>query len=168
MKNIILIGMMGCGKSTCGKLLARALEMDFLDTDKAIEDKAGCSIPEIFEKRGEAAFRRMELEMAWSVAGRGDLVVACGGGLPLQAEAISPLKAGGAVVYLERDPEEIFDQVSMEGRPLGQGTKREFAMRALQRDPVYRQWADLVVPSQATPEETVELAIRRMYGEGIL
>ncbi len=168
MRNVILIGMMGCGKTTCGKLLAQALEMDFADTDGVIEEKAGLSIPEIFAQKGEDAFRRMELETAWALGGRDGLVVSCGGGLPLREDAMKPLKAGGAVIFLERDPAESFDQVSMEGRPLGQGSKRDFLMKYAQREPVYRRWADLAIPSQPTPEKTVELMIRGMYVEGIL
>lgn len=168
MKNVILIGMMGCGKTTCGKLLAQALDMDFVDTDTAIEEKAGLSIPEIFAQQGEDAFRRLELEAAWSLGGRDGLVVSCGGGLPLREDAMKPLKAGGTVIFLERDPAEIFDQVSMDARPLGQCSKREFLMKYAQREPVYRQWADLAIPSQPTPEKTVELMIRGMYVEGIL
>ncbi len=168
MKNIVLIGMMGCGKTTCGKLLAEALEMDFVDTDVVIEERAGLSIPEIFAQKGEDAFRRMELETAWAFGGRDGVVVSCGGGLPLWEDAMKPLKAGGVVIFLERSPAEIFDQVSMAGRPLGQCSKREFLMKYAQREPVYRRWADLAVPSQPTPEKTVELMIRSMYSEGIL
>ncbi len=168
MRNVILIGMMGCGKTTCGKLLAQTLDREFVDTDAAIEEKAGLSIPEIFAKKGEDAFRRMELETAWSLGGRDDLVVSCGGGLPLREEAMSPLKAGGTVIFLERDPAEIFDQVSMAGRPLGQGSKEDFLQKYARREPVYRRWADIAVPSQPTPKETVGLMVGKLRKEGIL
>ncbi len=168
MKNVILTGMMGCGKTTCGRLLAQALDMDFVDTDGAIEEKAGLSIPEIFAQQGEDAFRRMEVETARALAGRDGLVVSCGGGLPLREEAMAPLKGSGTVIFLERDPAEIFDQVSMAGRPLGQGSREEFLQRYARREPVYRRWAEWTAPSQATPKETVALILQKLRGEGIL
>ncbi len=168
MKKVILIGMMGCGKTTCGRLLAQALSMDFVDTDAAIEEKAGRSIPDIFARDGEDAFRRLEVETAWTLAGRDGLVVSCGGGLPLREEAMKPLKAGGTVVFLERDPAEIFRQVSMDARPLGRCSQEEFLRRYAQREPVYRRWADLAIPSQPTPKETGALILRSLYAAGIL
>ncbi len=168
MKNVILIGMMGCGKSTCGKLLAQALEMDFVDTDKAIEDMAGRSIPEIFAQDGEDAFRRFELELARTLAQRDGLVISCGGGLPLREEAMSPLKASGTVIFLERDPAEIYEQVSMAARPLGQCSREEFLARYARREPVYRRWCDLKTRSQVTPAETVGRMVQSLRMEGFL
>lgn len=168
MKNIILIGMMGCGKTTCGRLLAQELHMDFVDTDAAIEEEAGRSIPEIFAQDGEDAFRSMEAEMARRLAGRDGLVVSCGGGLPLREAAMAPLKGSGTVIFLERDPAEIFGQVSMAGRPLGQGSREEFLEKYALREPVYRRWAELTVPSQPTSKETVARMVETMGREGIL
>lgn len=163
MKNILLIGMMGCGKSTCGQLLADKLGREFVDTDTLIETRQGRSIPDLFACYGEPFFRTLERETAKELAAREDLVVACGGGLPTVEEAMAPLASTGFTVFLERDPAEIFARVSMSGRPLGQEGEAAFLARYAKREPIYRRWADLVIPSQATPQETTQLIL-----EGIL
>ena len=155
MKNIVLIGMMGCGKSTCGRLLAQRLGREFLDTDALIEAREGRTISDLFATDGEEYFRAKEREIGEELARRQGLVIACGGGLPTRPEAIAPLKESGIVVFLNRDPEEIFDSVSMADRPLGQAGKEAFLERFRQREPMYRQWADRVISSRSLPEETV-------------
>ena len=157
MKHIVLIGMMGCGKSTCGRLLAEKLGRDFVDTDALIEDKEGRPIPDIFANHGEAFFRELERQTAVELSRREGLVIACGGGLPTVEAAMDPLAGSGLVVFLERSPQDILAHVSMDGRPLGQEGEAAFLARYAQREPVYRRWADLTVTSQATPEETVNL-----------
>ena len=154
--NVVLIGMMGCGKSTVGKLLAEALGFTFVDTDQYIEEALGRSIPDIFAKEGEAFFRDQELGAAEELAlGKGQ-VIACGGGLPTRADSIASLKYSGTVIFLRRDPGEIYDNVSMGGRPLGQQGREAFLERYAGREPIYQAWADHVVEVQATPEETVQ------------
>ena len=159
MKNIVLIGMMGCGKSTCGQLLAKTLGREFVDTDALIEAKEGRAIPEIFARDGEDFFRALERNAAVELSAREDLIIACGGGLPTVGEAMKPLADTGFVVFLERDPAEIFRQVSMAGRPLGQDGETAFLARYAQREPVYRRWANLTVESQPTPQETANLIL---------
>lgn len=156
MKNIVLIGMMGCGKSTCGALLAQRLGRELADTDALIERREGRSIPDLFAKEGEAYFRRLEAETALELSRRTNLVVACGGGLPLHQDAMAALKATGSVVFLCRDPAQTFDTVPMDGRPLAQAGKAAFVARFREREPVYRRWADLVVTEFASPEATVD------------
>ncbi|WP_209344261.1 shikimate kinase [Flavonifractor sp. AGMB03687] len=154
--NVVLIGMMGCGKSTVGKLLAEALDFAFVDTDQYIEEALGRTIPDIFAKEGEAFFRDQELGAAEELAlGKGQ-VIACGGGLPTRADSIASLKYSGTVIFLRRDPGEIYDNVSMGGRPLGQQGREAFLERYAGREPIYQAWADHVVEVQATPEETVQ------------
>lgn len=154
MENIVLIGMMGCGKSTVGSLLAEELGWAFVDTDQYIEAALGRSIPDIFASEGEDFFRDRERDAAEELAGRQDLVVACGGGLPTREGAIAPLKRSGRVVFLRRDPGEIYDGVSMAGRPLGQGGREAFLARYAAREPVYLAWADHIVDSRPTARET--------------
>ena len=155
-ENVVLIGMMGCGKSTVGKLLAETLGFTFVDTDQYIEEALGRSIPDIFAKEGEAFFRDQELGAAEELAlGKGQ-VIACGGGLPTRADSIASLKYSGTVLFLRRDPGEIYDNVSMGGRPLGQQGREAFLERYAGREPVYQAWADHVVEVQATPAETVQ------------
>lgn len=154
--NVVLIGMMGCGKSTVGRLLAEALGFAFVDTDQYIEAALGRSIPDIFAKEGEAFFRDRELDAAEALARGKGQVIACGGGLPTRADAIASLKDSGTVIFLRRDPGEIYDNVSMGGRPLGQQGRAAFLERYAGREPIYQAWADHVVEVQATPAETVQ------------
>ena len=154
-KNIVLIGMMGCGKSTIGALLARRLGRKLVDTDALVEAQEGRTIPEIFASDGEEYFRQAEERVAKTLASRSALVIACGGGLPLREESIRPLKESGRVFFLCRDTGEIYDTVSMAGRPLGQGGKEAFLARFAQREPVYRRWADHVIQRFETPDQTV-------------
>ena len=162
MKNIVLIGMMGCGKTTTGKLLSQTLGWDLADTDQMIEDQEGRSIPEIFADPGEAYFRDLEKKISTSLARRENLIIACGGGLPLREDCIAPLRDSGTVFFLNRDPGEIFDTVSMAGRPLGQGGKAAFLERFALREPVYRTWADCIVDHPATPAIAMAAILRTL------
>ena len=154
MKNIILIGMMGCGKTTVGELLAQRLKKTLVDTDRLIEVRLGMSIPEIFESEGEDYFRSVELGVAQALSLRQDLIIACGGGLPLQEGAMSALKESGVVIWLDRDPGDIFDTGDMTGRPLAQEGRAAFLERAAQRAPVYGKWADATVRDFTSPIST--------------
>jgi len=151
-KNIVLIGMMGCGKSTVGRLLARRLGRELVDTDALIERRQGRSIPDIFARDGEPAFRAMELELCRELSRRRGLVIACGGGLPLQAEAIAALKENGLVFWLDRDPGETYDALDVSGRPLAQGGRPDFLARYALRSPIYHRWADFILVKPESPE----------------
>lgn len=153
MRNIVLIGMMGCGKSTVGRILARDLALELVDTDALVERREGRSIPAIFAVEGEDYFRAKELELVQALAGKQDLVIACGGGLPTREQAVSALRASGVVVWLDRDPEDIFDHVDMAGRPLA-GDRAAFLARARERREIYRRWADHRITQFATPAAT--------------
>ena len=154
-KNIVLIGMMGCGKTTCGSLLARRLGRPFFDTDDLIEAREGRAVAAIFAREGENYFREKERQTAEELSRREGLVIACGGGLPLREESIAPLKESGTVIFLRRDPGETYDKLNTAGRPLAQQGREAFLERFARREPVYRRWADRMVASCPTPEETV-------------
>lgn len=154
MKNIILIGMMGCGKTTVGELLASRLRRKLVDTDRFIERQEGMSVSEIFETQGEGYFRSLEAGVAQALSLRQDLVIACGGGLPLQEGAMAALKESGTVVWLDRDAGEIFDREDMTGRPLAREGREAFAERAARRREVYGRWADLTVTDFTSPVST--------------
>ncbi len=124
-RNIILCGFMGCGKSTVGLLLARRLKFRFLDLDCAIEEQAGMSIPEIFEKQGEAAFRDLEHQAVLSLAGRQGLVVPTGGGVLTRQENIASLRASGTVVYINTPFALCYQRISSTDRPLVQSRTRD-------------------------------------------
>ena len=161
-KNIVLIGMMGCGKSTVGTLLARALDRELVDTDHLIEEREGRSIPDIFAAEGEGYFRDRELEISQELAARSGLIVACGGGLPLRQDCMAALKGSGTVFFINRDPGVIYDTVSIKHRPLGQGEREDFLERFARREPVYRQWAEHIIPSRATAQETAQAVLEAL------
>ena len=156
-KNIVLIGMMGSGKTTVGKLLAQRLRRPFVDTDARIEEREGRSIPDIFEWDGEEAFRALERELARELSARSGLIIACGGGLPTQDGAINALKQSGLVFWLNRDPVETYDSLDLSHRPLAQAGREDFVKRYQARAPIYRRWADHMIPSTENPGPAVAL-----------
>lgn len=161
-KNIVLIGMMGCGKTTIGTLLAKKLYRELVDTDVMIEEKEGCSIPEIFAAKGEGYFRELERSVAVRLGGESGLVIACGGGLPLREDCIAPLKENGVVVWLRRDPGESYDGLDVSGRPLAQQGRQAFVERFEQRSPIYRRWADVVIDEFSAPEVTLNAVLKEI------
>lgn len=154
MKNIILIGMMGCGKTTVGGLLAGRLKRTLVDTDKLIQAREGLTVPEIFATQGEGYFRSLEMGVAQALSLRSDLIVACGGGLPLQEGAMAALKESGTVCWLDRDAGEIFDQEDLADRPLAQAGREAFLTKAAERRPVYERWADHRITDFTSPVST--------------
>ena len=111
-ENIVLIGFMGSGKSSVGRLLARRLRFQFLDTDMLVAERAGMTIPEIFKQHGEQRFRERESAVLESLLGMKRRVVATGGGIVTRPENIPLLRRLGLVVLLTADPEEIYRRVS--------------------------------------------------------
>src|ERR1044071_4089603 len=106
-RNLALIGFMGTGKSSVGRLVADVLHFTFLDTDDVIEARAGCSIREIFDQHGEAAFREWERRIVEELTRRNRTVIATGGGLPANESNLSSLKTHSLVVCLWAGPEKI-------------------------------------------------------------
>lgn len=155
MKNIVLIGMMGAGKTTCGRLLAQRLGRPFVDCDEVIEGFAGCSIPEIFRRDGEEAFRDLESMVIRELSGQNGLVIATGGGAVLRQTNVAALRDNGILVFLNRPAGEIFDSVAMDGRPLAQGDREAFEASFRLRLPAYRTAADAMIFDFSSPEATV-------------
>lgn len=158
MKNIILIGMMGAGKTTVGELLAQRLQRQLVDIDALIAAREGMTVTEIFESQGEGYFRSMEAGMAQALSLREDLVIACGGGLPLQEGPMAALKESGWVLWLDRDAGEIFDSEDLSDRPLAQAGREAFLARAEERRPVYEKWADATIHDFTSPISTAARA----------
>lgn len=146
--NLYLIGPMGAGKSAVGRQLARMLHMDFVDSDDEIEARTGVDIAFIFEKEGEAGFRKRESKVIEQLTLKQGLVLATGGGAILDDKTRSNLGARGFVVYLETGIEQQLERTRRgRERPLLQeGDPRE-VLEALMatRDPMYREIADLIV-----------------------
>lgn len=152
MKNIVLIGMMGCGKTTVGRLLSEGLGRDLVDTDARIEEREGRTIPEIFAASGEKYFRALELSVCLELASAEGVVIACGGGLPLRSDCIGALRDNGTVFWLDRDPGETFDGLDVSHRPLAQEGREAFVERYRQRRPVYRREARHVIAAPSPAE----------------
>ena len=159
--NIILIGFMGCGKSSVGFKLSYYLRRTLLDTDKWIEKKQGISISEIFDRYGESAFRQMETDCLKALLQTEEhQIIATGGGLPIREENHELLKQLGCVYYLKATPEVVYERLKGDTtRPLLQGENPMEKIESLLnvREPVYEQCADYVIEvSGKTFEEILE------------
>lgn len=146
--NVFLVGPMGSGKSTIGRQLARALGLEFVDCDQAIEEQTGASIALIFDIEGEAGFRSRERAMIEQLSAREGIVLATGGGAVLDPANRAWLRARGQVVYLACSVAQQFERTRYSRhRPLLQAPDPEARLAALLelRDPLYREVAHLVV-----------------------
>ena len=146
--SVALVAMPGGGKSTVGYQLARALGLPFVDTDKEIERRIGCTIAAYFESHGEPAFRDIEEAVIADVLRHGRRVVATGGGSVLRAANREALRSNATVVYLRSSPEELFRRLRHDTkRPLLQVADPLRKLRELyrQRDPLYRETAHFVI-----------------------
>ncbi|MFZ9082424.1 MAG: shikimate kinase [Burkholderiaceae bacterium] len=148
--NIVLIGLMGAGKTTIGRKLALRLGREFVDTDHEIEARSGASVATIFELEGEEGFRRREAKMLLQVMQLEKQVVTTGGGAPIRPEN-RPVIAKGFVIYLEADPRQLWQRLRMDqSRPLlSQSSDPKATLEKLhaERDPIYRQLANCIVTS---------------------
>ena len=146
--SIYLVGMMGAGKSTVGRLLARRLKLRFVDSDQELESRCGVKIPLIFEIEGEAGFRSREEQVLAELTALDGVVLGTGGGAVLSEENRRRLAANGTVVYLRARPEDLYERVRHDrNRPLlatGDPLSRLRELYA-ERDPLYRALADLTV-----------------------
>ena len=154
-QNIVLIGMMGCGKSTIGAMLAEKLGRKLVDTDALIVERESRSINDIFAAEGEGYFRACELSVAVELGVSHDLVIACGGGLPMQKACIDALKKNSRVFWLRRDPGETYDSMDTAARPLARQGRQDFLDRFAAREPVYNSCADHVIYDFSSPEVTM-------------
>ncbi|MEO6353918.1 MAG: 3-dehydroquinate synthase, partial [Burkholderiaceae bacterium] len=147
-KNIFLIGLMGSGKTTVGRALAKRLGRRFVDSDHEIEARSGASIPWIFEIEGEGSFRRREAEVIRDLTAEQGIVLATGGGAVLDAQSRAYLHARGTVVYLRASVNNILQRTGHDkNRPLLQTADPRKLLEQLsrQRDPLYREIADIVI-----------------------
>jgi shikimate kinase len=140
-KNIVLVGFMGTGKSTVGKLLAKRLKRQWVDVDQRIEEAEKRKIAEIFEKEGEAHFRRLERETIEKVAAGTNLVITTGGGAVIDPANRAALKKNGLLIALSASPETIFQRVRRsKHRPLLKGDMLAQIKRLLaERENHYRE-----------------------------
>jgi shikimate kinase len=160
--NVYLIGMMGSGKSTTGKLLAQALGYQFFDTDRVIEQTTGLTISQLFAEAGEAEFRKLETQVLSELSAYTRLVIATGGGIILKRVNWSYLQQG-LVVWLEADVVTLLSRLSEDKtRPLLQGANPQLKLETLleQRQSLYAQ-ADIKVrvDVRASSEDMVEAIV---------
>jgi shikimate kinase len=149
--NVFLVGPMGAGKTTVGKRLAEARGMAFVDSDHEVETRTGVDIAYIFEREGEAGFRRREKQVIAELTLRENIVLATGGGSVLDPENRRHLSARGIVVYLYASIDHQHARtLRTENRPLlNEADDRRLTLEKLftTRDPLYREIADLVLPT---------------------
>lgn len=164
-RNVVLIGFMGTGKTSVGKVLARRLGRDLVDVDRLIEEREKRKIKQIFEAEGEAYFRKAEKEIIGGVSERKGIVITTGGGAVLDADNISALKKNGVLVCLSASPETIFKRVQhSENRPLLRSDDKLAEIRRLliTRERFYKA-ADVEVATDGqTPEDTAAHIVKLM------
>ena len=159
--NIFLVGLMGAGKSTIGRQLARRLGKEFRDSDGEIEKRTGVNIDVIFDIEGEQGFRRRETEMLRELVAARGVVLATGGGAVLAPENQALLRDNGFIIYLKASAEHLAGRLRLDRRrPLLQSGDKLAKIRELmtRREPVYQQLADMVV-------ETNERSVYRVVSE---
>jgi len=147
-QNIYLVGLMGAGKTTVGRQLARRLGRRFVDSDDEIEASTGVRIPIIFEIEGEAGFRKREAEVLAALTQEAGLVLATGGGAVLDPCNRANLAKSGMVIYLCAQPKQLWERTRhSRHRPLLQVADPLAKLQELyaQRDPLYREIADIVI-----------------------
>ncbi len=153
--NIVLIGMPGCGKSSAGKLLAKATGRELYDLDREIVQRAGKAIPAIFAEHGEAYFRDLETEVTKEISAKGGCIIACGGGTVLREENRIALHQNGTVVYIKR----LLADLARGGRPLSAGDNAVEKLYEIRR-PIYESFADVIVGPCASVGECVNEILR--------
>ncbi len=168
-ETIILVGPMGAGKSAVGKQLARRLGYEFADSDRFVEERTGVDVAYIFEREGEEGFRKRESAAIDTLTQRKRIVIATGGGAVLDPESRSRMASRGTVIYLQTSVHEQLKRTRRSThRPLLQTKDPKAALSSLLeiRDPLYREIADIVFPTdgQKVPNVARELAERLSSG----
>ncbi len=163
--NIILVGMMGAGKTTVGKLLAKQLGKTFIDSDEEIQRRTGVTIPHIFDVEGEAGFRLRESGVIQELLNRDDIVLATGGGAILDSQNRNTMKQNGVVVYLKSSVHDLWQRTRHDhNRPLLQTDNPRAKLQELHdiRDPLYMEVADMVMP---TGKQSVQILLERLQNK---
>ena len=160
-RQIYLIGMPGSGKSSLGRRAARETGLPFTDLDGWIEERAGITIPEIFEKYGEEGFRRMETGALAFLTRERPGIIAPGGGAAMAPENRKIMRAWGSILLLDRPLEQILADLRTENRPLLQENPEEQLQELYEkRMPVYREAADVRIPNPGDYQTALNLLVR--------
>ena len=168
LKRLVLTGFMGAGKSTVGRLLASRIGWYFLDLDTHLEQRAGASIPELFERHGEACFRQLESTVLASVLGLDHTILALGGGTPEYStnRLLLEQTPGTLTVFLDAPFSTLYDRCVMQDitRPV-LADPAEAQVRFERRHPLYRSLAGLTIETaNLSPTETVDALLVRIAG----
>ena len=158
MRNLIFVGLPGSGKSTVGRLCAKALNLPFVDADKFLEQREGRSVADIFASSGEGYFRDLESRVLAELCRREGIVLATGGGAVLRRENRRLLRDGGLVIFLDRSPWAIRRTLRRQGRPLLTDDGAIFRLARQRRD-LYRAAAHPSV-NKPTARQAAEEAVR--------
>lgn len=164
-QNIFLVGLMGAGKTSVGRMLAKRMNKDFYDADAEIERATGVKIPVIFDIEGESGFRAREEKVIERLTAMQDIVLATGGGAVLLPANRARLKQHGRVIYLRAAPEDLWKRTRRDrNRPLLQTANPLAKLKELhaQRDPLYTEVADLVVDTGAQSVGTLTTHIQQL------
>lgn len=165
-KRVVLVGPMGAGKSTIGRILAKELGYRFLDSDRIIEERCGANIPWIFDVEGEDGFRLRETAMLSELADQPQTVLATGGGAVMREANHPHLKRDALVIYLKTSIEQQVERTRKDrNRPLLQNGNPEAVLRRLfaLRDPIYSALADIVMyTDRKSPRLVVRQLVNRM------
>lgn len=163
MKNIVLIGMPGSGKTSVGALVAEKLGRRLLDTDAMVEALEGRPISTLFAQWGEGYFRDMESAMAKKAAAEQDAVISTGGGMVLRPENMEALGATGIICFLNRPPELIAGD-DHTTRPLIGGDRSRVFTLYTQRIDLYKKYSQYTIDSRGTAEEAAAALLRTLEG----
>ncbi|CAH1385585.1 shikimate kinase [Candidatus Nitrotoga sp. M5] len=162
--NIFLVGMMGAGKTTIGKLLAQQLGKVFVDSDEEIQQRSGVTIPHIFDVEGEAGFRQREASVIQDLVLLDNIVLATGGGAVLNEENRVALCCNGIVLYLKSTINDLWHRTRHDrNRPLLQTADPRARLKSMyeQRDPLYAEVANLVMPTGKQSAQSLALHLQQ-------
>ena len=163
MRNIILCGFMGSGKTTLAKRLSEKLNMPFLDTDEEISKQEGKSITEIFAENGEAYFRTLETELIKRLSKEEGKIISLGGGLAAKTENHTYLKKAGTVIFIDCPVDKILYRILGDSsRPLTKTGKEEIINLYNLRRPLYQKVADITIDSSSSKSNTLRLALEAL------
>ena len=174
MKNIVLIGFMGTGKTSTGRMLAARLGAAFIDMDQRIEEEMGMGIPAIFEKKGESFFRSREKQLVKRLSARRNAVISTGGGTVKDPENVAMLHRDGVIICLSASIDAVLERTGRRGqRPVldraDQGDRREAVEKLMnEREALYKQADFTVDTSELSPLQVVETILRYLKSRGML
>ena len=163
MKNIVLIGMPGCGKSTIGYRMSQKINYSFFDADKYLEEKENRIISDIFSKEGEEYFRKLETKYLEDLSKKEQIIISTGGGAVKKKENIDILKQNGIIIFLDRTIEDISKE-NHENRPLLQNIENLWKLYD-ERINLYRKYADIIIKNDDDMDVVTDRIITALKGK---